>query len=376
MASMEECFSIQCEGVSESTTVTVFYTEDENKICMISQEPINQSCLDFCPDATLRQQFDRYNGIRLSCGHEFSAICLLWSWILNTMICPCCRDGNANFSACLSNVHLQYRQVLRERKDALEASERDEQIQSDADLGEAMVLEVQLAEPVVMVALYFYGDDCIHNIVLQLHRHGAGADQDNARFYLQRSDLRTISRSICRHHTTGFAFVIFSQNATGMSCIMRSPRIDVSPNSVVSDVASDVTNDAFVATLVPTDSQALETVVSMRTVGVLDRLMSLLSPEFDLQTNEVETTENNSVSVSQLRGVEYNRQVQESSASGYTTNLCVRTVPMLGNVQVEFRSSAQDPHMLGFLCVTWIVPLQSLQAIFLPTMFTVVQYNM
>ena len=361
----EEPFSIQCQGASDSITVIGFYTEDENKLCMISQEPMHQSCLDFCPDATLRQPFDKYNGIRLSCGHEFSAICLVWSWILNTMTCPCCRDGNADFSACLSNVHRRNRPVLRARKDALEKQERIEQVQSDAALvmqsWEDMDVETQLVEPVVMIALYFYGQEFMHNVVLELHRQGGGSGPDHARFSMQRSDLRSISRCIRHQPISAFRFVVFSHNETGMSCIMRSPNIVVAQSS---------------AAINPTNN-AVATETNMSTIGVLDSdvvLMPpvLMPPGVDTHTNEVHTTEHNSIAVSLRSGSVYDRRVSNSSN---TTSLCVRTVALVGNVEIEFNSCVQHTYMDSLLKLAWNVPLQSLELIFPPTMFTVFQYN-
>lgn len=374
-ATNQESFSIQCKDSLDAIAAIGFYTEDENKICMITQEPIHQSFLDFCPDATLQHPFDKYNGIRLSCGHEFSAISLMWSWILNTMICPCCRDGKADFSACLSNVHRRFRPVLFDRKNALERRERIEQIQSDAALvmqswGD-MDMETQLVEPVVMVALYFYGRDHMYNIVLGLHRQGGESDQADARFCLQGSDLRSISRSIRRQNIIAFRFVVYSHDESGMRCIMRSPRIEVTP----SFSASAVPNDSLVATRLHTGLGTTENVANMRTVGLFDIVMPLISPQYHTHTNEVLTTENTSLTVSQS-GVVYDRRVRDSGLFGTTTNLCVQTVPLVGNVQVEFQSSALEMNMESFLHLTWTVPMQSLETIFPPTVFTVFQYNM
>ena len=76
---------------SEAERLALGQTVGEGEECCISLEPIADACLSFAPELQVMQLYPEFTGVQLCCGHRFSAVCLLWYWALNSMICPICR---------------------------------------------------------------------------------------------------------------------------------------------------------------------------------------------------------------------------------------------------------------------------------------------
>ena len=70
----------------------------EGEECPIGMEPIADARLPFSDKIRVNMSNPELTGIELVCGHRFSAVLLLWHWVLSPMICPMCR---ANY--CLGN---------------------------------------------------------------------------------------------------------------------------------------------------------------------------------------------------------------------------------------------------------------------------------
>ena len=70
---------------------------DPDEICPITQEPIAVSQLSFMDTEevqSLNPMHSDRNAIRLPCSHQFTALCLVYHWLLNRNVkCPLCRAG-------------------------------------------------------------------------------------------------------------------------------------------------------------------------------------------------------------------------------------------------------------------------------------------
>jgi len=63
----------------------------EGEECPISLEPIANARLPFSDKILVNVNNPELTGIQLLCGHRFSAVMLLWHWVLSPMSCPMCR---------------------------------------------------------------------------------------------------------------------------------------------------------------------------------------------------------------------------------------------------------------------------------------------
>jgi len=63
-------------------------------VCPITQDSIVESELSFLPDVAFDKDVPCHRGMKLSCGHEFSAMNLVYHWARNrSVVCPVCRGG-------------------------------------------------------------------------------------------------------------------------------------------------------------------------------------------------------------------------------------------------------------------------------------------
>lgn len=63
-------------------------------VCPISQDAINDSCLHSFETINLIENKTHLKGIKLSCGHKFNGIFLIYHWARNkNVLCPVCRGG-------------------------------------------------------------------------------------------------------------------------------------------------------------------------------------------------------------------------------------------------------------------------------------------
>jgi hypothetical protein len=70
------------------------FLADQNDICPISQEPINDSLLEFLEKNYLIENQPNLKGVILNCNHKFNGIYLLYNWARNkNVLCPVCRGG-------------------------------------------------------------------------------------------------------------------------------------------------------------------------------------------------------------------------------------------------------------------------------------------
>jgi hypothetical protein len=132
-------------------------------ICPIMQEPIAQAAADglpFLPGATaLLPAMGHLTAARLPCGHDFTAVCLVYHWARNqNVLCPVCRAGHPgarlNSRRLPDPVRLPMaRHIHLERvRDAAEAVEANETAARQiAEDGAAFVREAIASIPVTLI---------------------------------------------------------------------------------------------------------------------------------------------------------------------------------------------------------------------------------
>ena len=241
-------YSVKCQDHPNFEPVTVFKTQDPARVCLISQDPIAESCVEFCPNATLIFPYEAYNGIRLSCGHEFHAVSLIWYWALNYMVCPCCRRGRhpEHCADIACNIHKDCAADFETRKDEIVKREKqDQSIQDEMGVLHEWA-DVQLDVPIhspfnIYIALFFINETgSSYNMVISLHRHihFNNIRQRHERFNMQHSDMRNISRRLRGTSVTELRFVVFLNNTVETHIVAHSAAIDVTGLGVARDAAA------------------------------------------------------------------------------------------------------------------------------------------
>ena len=70
------------------------FQAQNDEICPISQDFINESSLEFLENNHLLEDKPSYKGIVLDCNHKFNGIFLIYNWARNkNILCPVCRGG-------------------------------------------------------------------------------------------------------------------------------------------------------------------------------------------------------------------------------------------------------------------------------------------
>jgi hypothetical protein len=220
------------DGNSGTHLVQLFSTNAESRLCMITLDAIHESSVEFCPDATLVGEFAQYNGIRLPCEHEFNAVCLIWFWMLNRMVCPCCRyqfheDDRASFM----NFAVPFRAIFYARKKFISnEEERAEMEQAETSVMPDIVhvsimgnLHITVSP---QIALYLYGrDGVVYSMVFPLYRTASRTNIDIVTFSMQRNDLRAISRYMDIAHTDRIRLVLFMYDGVESTVVTQSTPI-------------------------------------------------------------------------------------------------------------------------------------------------------
>jgi len=69
----------------------------EDSVCPITQDLIVDSCLEWNPNCSFDPKDPSKRCIKLECGHEFSAMNLMYHWARSySVLCPVCRGGPKN----------------------------------------------------------------------------------------------------------------------------------------------------------------------------------------------------------------------------------------------------------------------------------------
>lgn len=111
-------------------------------VCAITQDLISESDLEFLPDTTLIKDMPALRSMKLKCGHEFSAMNLLYHWGRNrNALCPVCRGGPEDAYLDLKSLPAHFKTSMERkirserRKDAAdrqrENAEAARQLQSE-----------------------------------------------------------------------------------------------------------------------------------------------------------------------------------------------------------------------------------------------------
>jgi hypothetical protein len=96
-------------------------------VCAITQDLISESDLEFLPDTTLIKDMPALRSMKLKCGHEFSAMNLVYHWGRNrNALCPVCRGGP-------ENAYLDLRGLPAHFKASMERKIRSERKKDAAD---------------------------------------------------------------------------------------------------------------------------------------------------------------------------------------------------------------------------------------------------
>jgi hypothetical protein len=222
--------------------VQIFETSDPARRCMITLEPIHESNVEFCPEVTLNYPNECFNGIRLKCSHEFNASCLIWFWMLNQMLCPCCRGGdNMDARTRVDNFSRVYRRTFTDRQQSIHTQElvdETDDVQNmvesedmDTNVTLTIVANIQIEFSTQMI-VYMYGPGgVIYNTVVPFYRC-RNAERVNAEneeemsFKIQGNDLRLISRYMDSMEITSVRLVLFLYDGLYTSVIMESPMMN------------------------------------------------------------------------------------------------------------------------------------------------------
>jgi len=79
---------------------------EDDCICPITLQPIASSELDFVRDS-FDPKHPEHNAIKLACKHQFTAVCLVYNWLVNDNVkCPVCNAGPPDQVSKLP-IHLQ-----------------------------------------------------------------------------------------------------------------------------------------------------------------------------------------------------------------------------------------------------------------------------
>jgi hypothetical protein len=230
-------YHIKCHGEDLTELVQVFHTHDTAQLCMITQEPIHESYVEFCRSAVLEAPFEIFNGIRLACSHEFNASCLIWFWMINRMVCPCCRSGVVGTASELSrasctNFKENHRHQFESRKLGIQQQEATDLMQD----AENSVLDDWIDVTVIgnihiefspQIVLYMYASDTtVYTTVLPLHRSAVGIPGSGSMaFNVQRNDLRMISRSLEQLQINSIRTILFLYDGFNTNVIIQSPHV-------------------------------------------------------------------------------------------------------------------------------------------------------
>lgn len=86
------------------------YEPTLDAVCPITQDPILDSELDFMQGCSFLSEHPHLKGMRLRCGHEFSAMNLVYYWARNrTVLCPVCRGGPAGAYLDMTKLPVHFR---------------------------------------------------------------------------------------------------------------------------------------------------------------------------------------------------------------------------------------------------------------------------
>lgn len=106
----------------------------EDATCPITQDLISQSELEFMEGVTFVKGSPELRSMKLQCGHEFSAMCLVYHWARSGNVkCPVCRAGPEGSRLNLLRLPDHFRAPLARRVRSEKRKDDAEQRRSDED---------------------------------------------------------------------------------------------------------------------------------------------------------------------------------------------------------------------------------------------------
>ena len=103
-------------------------------ICPITQDPIAESELEFMQGLVYSPAHPKLTGTRLLCGHEFSAMCLLYYWSRNNnVLCPVCRCGPKGGRVNLRKLPVHFRLDMWRRVRREMAQDHEEHLRENEE---------------------------------------------------------------------------------------------------------------------------------------------------------------------------------------------------------------------------------------------------
>lgn len=133
---------------------------DEGATCPISQDLIAESELEFLEGVTLLKGSPDLRAMKIACGHEFSAMCLVYHWARSGNIkCPVCRAGATGARLNLLRLPEHFRAPMckrvraEHRKDAAEQRRADEEAARRMGLSSIQTVSIELLPETVSLAV-------------------------------------------------------------------------------------------------------------------------------------------------------------------------------------------------------------------------------
>jgi hypothetical protein len=133
---------------------------ERDATCPISQDLIAESDLEFLEGVTLLKDFPELRAMKIACGHEFSAMCLVYHWARSGNIkCPVCRAGATGARLNLLRLPEHFRVPMckrvraERRKDAAEQRRADEEAARRMGLSSIQTISIELLPETVSLAV-------------------------------------------------------------------------------------------------------------------------------------------------------------------------------------------------------------------------------
>ena len=131
---------------------------EEGATCPISQDLIAESDLEFLEGCTLVKGSPELRAMKIACGHEFSAMFLVYHWARSGNVkCPVCRAGDPCARLNLLRLPDHFRAPMCKRVRSELRKDAAEQRRSDEDaarrMGAAQVLSIEIMPDTVSLAV-------------------------------------------------------------------------------------------------------------------------------------------------------------------------------------------------------------------------------
>lgn len=145
----------------------------QEQICPITQDDINASELEFLPGKTFVMDQPSLRGARLSCGHEFSAMNLVYHWARNfNVLCPICRHGPEHAHIDLKHLPAHFKLAMCRKVRAERRKDRQDQLQDNETA--AHLLSLELSRDMDQLWFHNYCLNQVHCAIVRREANGHG----------------------------------------------------------------------------------------------------------------------------------------------------------------------------------------------------------